>query len=46
MTSTDQLISQDTQKQLEDLMSQFFASTSMTPDAAQKRFAGIIGSAD
>jgi glucose/mannose transport system substrate-binding protein len=46
MTSTDQLISQDTQKQLEDLMSQFFASSSMTPEAAQKRFAGIIESAD
>jgi glucose/mannose transport system substrate-binding protein len=45
-TSTDQLISQDTQKQLEDLMAQFFASPSMTTEAAQKRFAEIIGSAD
>jgi glucose/mannose transport system substrate-binding protein len=45
-TSTDQLISQDTQKQLEDLMAQFFASPSMTPEAAQKRFADIIASAD
>jgi glucose/mannose transport system substrate-binding protein len=46
MTSTDQLISQDTQKQMEDLMSQFFASSSMTVETAQKRFAGIIASAD
>jgi glucose/mannose transport system substrate-binding protein len=45
-TSTDQLISQDTQKQLEDLMAQFFASPSMTTEAAQKRFAEIIASAD
>jgi glucose/mannose transport system substrate-binding protein len=45
-TSTDQLISQDTQKQLEDLMAQFFASPSMTPEAAQKRFAEVIASAD
>jgi glucose/mannose transport system substrate-binding protein len=45
-TSTDQLISQDTQKQLEDLMAQFFASPSMTTEAAQKRFAEVIASAD
>jgi glucose/mannose transport system substrate-binding protein len=46
MTSTDQLISQDTQKQLEDLMSQFFAGSSLSVEAAQKRFADIIASAD
>jgi len=46
VTSTDQLISQDTQKQLEDLMSEFFANASMTPDAAQKRFVDIIAAAD
>ncbi|AYD01009.1 ABC transporter substrate-binding protein [Neorhizobium sp. NCHU2750] len=45
-TSTDQLVSADTQKQKEDLMAEFFANTSMTPEAAQKRFADIIGSAD
>lgn len=44
--STDQLLSADTQKQKEDLFSQFFADASMTPEAAQKRFAEIIGSAD
>jgi glucose/mannose transport system substrate-binding protein len=44
--STDQLVSADTQKQKEDLMSEFFANASITPEAAQKRFADIIGSAD
>src|SRR5690606_12093970 len=39
LTSTDQLLSADTQKQKEDLMTEFFASTSMTPEAAQERFA-------
>jgi len=46
VTSTDQLVTQDTQKQLEDLMSQFFANMSMTPDDAQKRFAAIFAKAD
>jgi glucose/mannose transport system substrate-binding protein len=45
-TSTDQLVSADTQKQKEDLMSEFFANASITPEQAQERFAGIIGSAD
>lgn len=44
--STDQLLSADTQKQKEDLFSQFFADPTMTPEAAQKRFAEIIASAD
>ena len=42
---TDQLLSADSQKQKEDLFSEFF-STAMTVEDAQKRFAGIIGSAD
>jgi glucose/mannose transport system substrate-binding protein len=46
LTSTDQLLSADTQKQKEDLMTQFFASTSTSPEAAQKRFAAIIDSAN
>ncbi|MFD1744663.1 ABC transporter substrate-binding protein [Rhizobium helianthi] len=46
LSSTDQLLSPDTQKQKEDLFSQFFANASMTPEAAQKRFAEIIASAD
>ncbi|MDQ0453854.1 ABC transporter substrate-binding protein [Rhizobium paknamense] len=46
LISTDQLLSADTQKQKEDLFSQFFANPSMTADAAQKRFAEIISSAD
>ncbi len=43
---TDQLLSADSQKQKEDLFSEFFANASMTPEDAQKRFADIIGSAD
>jgi glucose/mannose transport system substrate-binding protein len=46
LTSVDQLVSADTQKQKEDLMSEFFADASMTPQAAQERFAEIISSAD
>ncbi|MEK1944016.1 MAG: ABC transporter substrate-binding protein [Ensifer adhaerens] len=43
---TDQLLSADSQKQKEDLFSEFFANPSMTPEEAQKRFADIIASAD
>ena len=46
ITSTDQLLSQDSQKQKEDLFSEFFANPSITPEDAQKRFAEIIGAAD
>ncbi|MBW9062244.1 carbohydrate ABC transporter substrate-binding protein [Rhizobium herbae] len=43
---TDQLLSADSQKQKEDLFSEFFANPSMTPEDAQKRFTEIIASAD
>ncbi|WP_026187533.1 ABC transporter substrate-binding protein [Ensifer sp. BR816] len=43
---TDQLLSADSQKQKEDLFSEFFANPSMTPADAQKRFAEIIAAAD
>jgi glucose/mannose transport system substrate-binding protein len=43
---TDQLLSADSQKQKEDLFSEFFANASITPEDAQKRFAEIIASAD
>ncbi|WP_412050678.1 MULTISPECIES: ABC transporter substrate-binding protein [unclassified Hoeflea] len=43
---TDQMLSADSQKQKEDLFSEFFADPSMTPEDAQKRFADIIASAD
>ncbi len=43
---TDQLLSPDSQKQKEDLFSEFFANPSMTPEDAQKRFADIIAAAD
>ncbi|OLP43456.1 ABC transporter substrate-binding protein [Rhizobium oryziradicis] len=46
LQSPDQLLSADTQKQKEDLFSQFFANPSMTPEAAQKRFAEILKAAD
>lgn len=46
ITSTDQLLSQDSQKQKEDLFSEFFANPGLTPEDAQKRFAEIIASAD
>ncbi len=46
MPWTDQLLSQDTQKQKEDLFSEFFANEGMTVEDAQKRFADIIASAD
>ena len=44
--STNQLMSADSQKQIEDLFSEFFANPSMTPEDAQKRFVDIIASAD
>jgi glucose/mannose transport system substrate-binding protein len=44
-TSTDQLVSADTQKQKEDLMSEFFSSSISVKDA-QARFVDIISSAD
>lgn len=43
---TDQLLSADSQKQKEDLFSEFFANPSITPEDAQKRFVDIIASAD
>ena len=43
---TDQLLSADSQKQKEDLFSEFFANPSMTVEDAQKRFAEIVASAD
>jgi glucose/mannose transport system substrate-binding protein len=46
LQSTDQMLSADTQKQKEDLFSQFFANPSITPEAAQKRFAEIMADAD
>ena len=43
---TDQLLSADSQKQKEDLFSEFFANSSITPEDAQKRFADIIAAAE
>ncbi|HEV7310595.1 MAG TPA: carbohydrate ABC transporter substrate-binding protein, partial [Ensifer sp.] len=42
----DQLLSADSQKQKEDLFSEFFANPSITPEDAQKRFADIIAAAE
>ncbi len=43
---TDQLLSADSQKQKEDLFSEFFTNPSMTPEDAQKRFVEIIATAE
>ncbi|MDO9418666.1 ABC transporter substrate-binding protein [Pararhizobium sp.] len=43
---TDQMVSADTQKQMEDLFSEFFATPTITAEDAQKRFTDIIASAD
>ena len=45
LKSTDELITPDTNTQINDLMSEFF-STAMTPEDAQKRFTALIESAD
>lgn len=42
----DQLISPDTNTQMQDLMIEFVSDMSMTPADAQARFAGIIADAD
>ncbi|SPF77437.1 ABC transporter substrate-binding protein [Pseudoprimorskyibacter insulae] len=42
----NQLVSSDTRVQIEDLFVEFFADASMTPEAAQERFAAIIADAD
>jgi glucose/mannose transport system substrate-binding protein len=46
MPWTDQLLTQDTQKQKEDLFSEFFSSEKLSPEDAQKRFAELIAAAD
>lgn len=46
VTSSDQLVSADTQKQIEDLMAEFFSTPTLTAEDAQKRFAEIIAAAD
>ncbi len=45
VTSVNQLVSPDTNTQIETLFSEFFADTSMTPEMAQERFADIIADA-
>jgi len=43
--STNQMMTEDSNTQINDLFAEFFANPSMTPEAAQKRFADIIASA-
>lgn len=43
---TNQLMTEDTNNQLNDLFVQFFSTPSMTPEDAQKRYAEIIANAD
>ena len=42
LPSTNELITADTNAQLNDLMTEFFSNPSMTPEDAQARFAEII----
>lgn len=44
--STNQLLSPDTSGQIEDLMTQFWSSDSISAQEAQKRYAEIISNAD
>jgi glucose/mannose transport system substrate-binding protein len=44
--SLEQLMTQDSLNQINDLFVEFFNTPSMTPDDAQKRFAQLIASAD
>ncbi|MBP7002468.1 ABC transporter substrate-binding protein [Amaricoccus sp.] len=46
VVSTNQLISPDTNTQIEQLMTEFFSDKSITPEDAQARFAEIIANAD
>jgi glucose/mannose transport system substrate-binding protein len=46
VTSTNQLVSPDTNTQIEGLFTEFFSDTSITPEDAQARFAEIIANAD
>jgi glucose/mannose transport system substrate-binding protein len=46
VTSINQLISPDTNTQIEQLMTEFFSDMSITPEDAQARFAEIIADAD
>ncbi|WP_309082765.1 ABC transporter substrate-binding protein [Chelativorans sp.] len=43
--SQEQLMSQDSINQINDLMAEFFSTPSMTAEEAQERFADIVGSA-
>jgi len=43
---TNQLNTEDTNNQLNDLFVEFFKTPSLTPEEAQKRFAEIIANAD
>ncbi|MGH1329317.1 MAG: ABC transporter substrate-binding protein [Paracoccaceae bacterium] len=46
MPSGDQVLSADTQTQIEDLMVEFFNDPSITAEDAQKRYAALIADAD
>jgi glucose/mannose transport system substrate-binding protein len=46
VTSTNQLVSPDTNTQIEGLFTEFFSDMSITPEDAQARFADIIANAD
>jgi glucose/mannose transport system substrate-binding protein len=43
---TNQLMTEDTNTQINDLFAEFFATPTMTPEDAQKRFVDIIAAAN
>jgi glucose/mannose transport system substrate-binding protein len=44
--STNQMMTEDSNTQINDLFAEFFATPAMTPEAAQKRFVDIIAKAE
>lgn len=46
VTATNRFITENTNQQINELISQFFADDSMTPEDATSRFATIIGNSD
>ena len=46
VTATNRFITENTNQQINELISQFFADDSITPEDATARFATIIGNSD
>ena len=46
VTATNRFITENTNQQINELVAQFFADDSVTPEDATAKFATIIGSSD